>query len=192
MEDMVRLVHSVAPALAAVGALAVALVAPALLSAAVPARLTDVPAGTSITLTATGIGAVHGGADPANAIVFLVPEPMRRQATGDESVAVLKSGDGEQRVSVSVTDGITDFATAAPRMLLPLRAAGVAARFDGGVVDAGEFHGLTCELPDTAGGVCAVAASGDVGVTILVTGPTREAGLHLIAEVLNSTKAVEA
>lgn len=189
---MARLVHSVGPAVAVVGVLAVALVLPPLLSDAVPARTTDVVEGTGITLTASGIGAVHGGNDPANAVFFRVPEPMRRQATGDASVAVLKSEDGEQRLSVSVTDGITDFATAAPRMLLPLRAAGVAARFDGGVVDEGEFHGLTCELPDNAGGVCAVAVSGDVGVTILATGPTREAGRRLIAAVLGSGKAVEA
>ncbi|MEU1209540.1 hypothetical protein [Nocardia sp. NPDC005825] len=189
---MARLVHSVGPAVAAVGALAVALVVPPLLSDAVPTRVTDLDEGTGITLTASGIGAVHGGEDPANAVFFRVPEPMRRQATGDESVVILKSVDGERRLSVSVTDGITDFPTAAPRMLLPLRAAGVAARFDGGVVDEGEFHGLTCELPDKPGGVCAVVASGDVGVTLLATGPTREAGLQLITEVLSSGKAVEA
>ncbi|GEM25237.1 hypothetical protein [Nocardia seriolae] len=187
---MVRLVHSVGPAVGAVGALTVALVAPPLLSAAVPTRETEVATGTGITLTATGVGAVHGGTDPSNAVVFRVPEQMRRVATGDESIAVLKSDIGEQRLSVSVTDGITDFATAAPRLLLPLRAAGVAVRFDGGVVDAGEFHWLTCVLPDTAGGVCAVAVSGDVAVTVTVTGPTREAGYRMISDVLNSSKAV--
>ncbi|WP_196054864.1 hypothetical protein [Nocardia aurantiaca] len=192
VESMVRLVHSVVPAIGAVGALAVALVVPPLLSAAVPVRETAVAAGASITLTATGIGSVHGGTDPANAIVFRTPEQMRRLATGDESIAVLKSDIGDQRLSVSVVDGITDFATAAPRMLLPLRAAGVTVRFDGGVVDAGDFHGLTCVLPDTAGGVCAVAGSADVGVTVLVTGPTREAGFRVIAAVLSSSKAIEA
>ncbi|MVU83927.1 hypothetical protein GPX89_42700 [Nocardia sp. ET3-3] len=188
---MVRLVHSVGPAIGVVGALAVALVVPPLLSAAVPTRETEVAAGTSITLTATGVGSVHG-TDPANAVVFRVPEQMRQIATGDESIAVLKSDIGEQRLSVSVVDGITDFDTAAPRMLLPLRAAGVTVRFDGGSVEAGDFRGLTCVLPDTAGGVCAVAYSGDVAVTVTVTGPTREAGYQMIADVLNSSKAVEA
>ncbi|WP_369637003.1 hypothetical protein [Nocardia sp. JMUB6875] len=189
---MVRLVYSVGPAIGAVGALAVALVVPPVLSALVPTRETEMSAGESITLTASGIGAVHGGTDPANAVVFRVPEQMRRIATGDDSIAVLKSDIGEQRLSVSVVDGITDFPTAAPRLLLPLRAAGVTVRFDGGVVDAGDFHGLTCVLPDTAGGVCAVANSGDVAVTVTVTGPTREAGYKMIADVLTSSKAVEA
>ncbi|MEC3957391.1 hypothetical protein VMT65_30470 [Nocardia sp. CDC153] len=189
---MVRLGYSVGPAIAAVGALSVALIVPPLLSAAVPTRETEVAAGTSITLTATGIGAVHGGPDPANAVTFQAPERMRQLATGDESIAVLKSENGEQRLSVSVVDGITDFATAAPRMLLPLQAAGVTVRFDGQEVYAGDWHGLTCVLPDTVGGVCAVANSGDVAVTITVTGPTREAGLRMIADVLNSSKAVQA
>ncbi|MET8428664.1 hypothetical protein [Nocardia sp. NPDC004860] len=189
---MVRLVHSVVPAIGAVGALAVALVVPPLLSSAVPVRETEVAAGTSIKIIATGIGAVHGAANPANAMVFRAPEQMRRRATGDESIAVLTSDSGDQRVSVSVVDGITDFATAAPRMLLPLRAAGVTVRFDGGAVDVGDFHGLTCVLPDTTGGVCAVASSGDVGVTVTATGTTREAGLRMVADVLNSSKAVEA
>ncbi|WP_460724003.1 hypothetical protein [Nocardia heshunensis] len=187
---MVRLVYSVGPAIGAVGALAVALVVPPLLSSAVPTRETDVAAGTSITLNATGIGAVHGGTDPANSVVFRVPEQMRRIATGDESIAVLKVGD--ERMSVSVSDGITDFGTAAPRLLLPLRAAGVTVRFDGGAVDAGDFQGLTCVLPDSTGGVCAVASSGDVAVTVTVTGSTREAGIQLITDVLTSAKAVEA
>ncbi|MGV9835893.1 hypothetical protein ACWDUL_17115 [Nocardia niigatensis] len=187
---MARLVHSVVPAIGAVGALAVALVVPPLLSSAVPVRETEVTAGTSIKITATGISAVHGGANPANALVFQAPEQMRRRATGDESVAVLVAGD--QRLAVSVVDGITDFATAAPRMLLPLRAGGVTVRFDGGMVDVGDFHGLTCVLPDTTGGVCAVASSGDVGVTVMATGSTREAGRQLITDVLNSGKAVEA
>ncbi|MFE3194261.1 hypothetical protein ACFXHA_35010 [Nocardia sp. NPDC059240] len=189
---MVRLVYSVGPAIGAVGALAVALVVPPLLSSAVPTRETDVAAGTVITLNATGIGAVHGGTDPANSVVFRVPEQMRRIATGDESIAVLKSGNGDERVSVSVSDGITDFATAAPRLLLPLRAAGVTVRFDGGAVAAGDFQGLSCVLPDSTGGVCAVAGSGDVAVTVTVTGSTREAGIQLITDLLTSAKAVEA
>ncbi|AYF77671.1 hypothetical protein D7D52_31980 [Nocardia yunnanensis] len=189
---MVRLVYSVGPAIAAVGALAVALVVPPLLSAAVPTRESEVTAGTGITLTATGIGAVHGGTDPANAVAFRVPERMRRIATGDDSIAVLKTEDGGQRLSVSVVDGVTDFATAAPRLLLPLRAAGVTVRFDGGAVDAGDFHGLSCVLPDTDGGVCAVAGSGDVAVTVTVTGGAPDTGRRLIAQVLESSKAVEA
>ncbi|WP_405497395.1 hypothetical protein [Nocardia sp. NBC_00511] len=188
---MVRLMHSIVPAVGAVGALAIAFAVPPILNAVVPQRETDIAAGTLIALTATGIGAVHGGTDPANGVTFQVPEPMRRVATGDESIVVLRSTDGAQRLSVSVSDGITDFATAAPRLLLPLRAAGVTVRYDGGQVAAGEFQGLSCVLPDSAGGVCAVAQSGDVAVMITATGTTAQDGNSLIAAVLSSAKAVE-
>ncbi|MRH91840.1 hypothetical protein GFY24_31135 [Nocardia sp. SYP-A9097] len=188
---MARLVHSVAPALAAIAALAVIAVVPPLLDAAVPTRETRVSAGTEVKLTATGIGALHGAEDPSNGVTFAVPEAMRRIATGDISAAVFRSDIGEQRLGIAVVDGITDFDTAAPRLLLPLRAAGQEVSFDGDTVDAGSFHGLTCVLPRTAGGVCAVANSGDIAVTITVTGPTREAGRALVLAVLASAKAVQ-
>ncbi|MEV6066574.1 hypothetical protein AB0L82_08510 [Nocardia sp. NPDC052001] len=188
---MARLIHSVGPALAAVAALAVIAVVPPLLDAAVPDRETAVAAGTEITLTASGIGAVHGADDPSNGVRFAVPEAMRRIATGSESSAILDSDIGEQRLGVSVVDGITDFDTAAPRLLLPLRASGHQVHFDGDAIEAGSFHGRMCVLPDTAGGVCAVANSGDIAVTITVTGPTREAGRAMILAVLASSKAVE-
>ncbi|GAB4587139.1 hypothetical protein [Nocardia sp. IFM 10818] len=187
---MVRLLHSVGPAVAAVGALATVFAVPPLLDAAVPTRETAVAPGTVITLTASGVGSLSGGEDPANAVAFVVPEPMDRIATGSETVAVLRSEVDDQRLSVSVVDGITDFAVAAPRLLLPLRAAGEQVDFDGGVFRAGEFEGLTCVLPNTAGGVCAVATSGDVAVTVTVAGTTREAGRALIAMVLESSRAV--
>ncbi|WP_067704994.1 hypothetical protein [Nocardia jejuensis] len=189
---MVRLVHSVVPALAAVGALAAVFAVPAVLDAVIPTRETALAAGTEITLTASGVGAVHGGADPADAVTFALPEPMHRVATGSDSAAVFRSDIADQRLAVSVVDGITDFDTAAPRLLLPLKAAGRTVNFDGGVLDVGSFHGLTCVLPDTAGGVCAVATSGDIAVTLTVAGPTREAGLALIRSVLETGKAVQA
>lgn len=189
---MARLVHSVAPALAALAALAVVVVVPPLIDAAVPTRETQVAAGTEVTLTASGIGALHGGVDPANGVTFAVPEAMRRIATGDTSAAVFRSDIGEQRLGISVVDGITDFDTAAPRLLLPLRAAGQEVHFDGNTAEAGSFRGLFCVLPGTAGGVCAVATSGDVAVTITVSGPTREAGRAMILSVLGSTRAVRA
>ncbi|WP_330181714.1 hypothetical protein OHB26_35970 [Nocardia sp. NBC_01503] len=187
---MARLVHSVRPAVAAVAALAVIIVVPPLVDAAIPTRETPISAGTEVTLTATGIGAVHGTADPSNGVSFQAPEAMRRIATGDISTGIFESDIGEQRLGVSVVDGITDFDTAAPRLLLPLRAAGREVHFDGNVIDAGAFHGVLCVLPDTAGGVCAVANSGDIAVTITVTGPTREAGRALIQAVLASSRAV--
>ncbi|WP_067542548.1 hypothetical protein [Nocardia crassostreae] len=187
---MVRLLYSVGPAVAAVGALATVFVVPPLLDAAVPTRETEVTPGTVITLAASGVGSLSGGDDPANAVAFLVPEPMDRIATGDESIAVLRSRQDDQRLAVTVADGITDFEVAAPRLLLPLKAAGEQVYFDGGAFRAGEFEGLTCVLPNTAGGVCAVAKSGDVAVTVTVAGTTREAGRALIAMVLESSKAV--
>ncbi|MEV6773959.1 hypothetical protein AB0N05_35525 [Nocardia sp. NPDC051030] len=184
--------HSVVPALATVGALGVMLVVPPVLDAMVPTRETDLAAGTAITLTASGIGALHGGADPANAVVFVLPEPMRRIATGDEATGVFRSDIGDERLGVSVVDGITDFEVAAPRLLLPLRAAGREVEFDGGVVEVGEFRGFTCVLPDSAGAVCAVVTSGDIALTMTVSGSTREAGRALIQEVLETAKAVDA
>ncbi|WP_405136063.1 hypothetical protein [Nocardia sp. NBC_01388] len=189
---MVRLVHSVLPALATVGALAAIAVVPAVLNAVVPTRETDVAAGTHITLTATGFGSLDANADPNNAVTFAVPQAMRRIATGDESRALFRSEDGETRLGLSAVYGITDFDTAGPRMLLPIRASDPKAHFDGGTVDAGSFHGLLCVLPKVTGGVCAVADSGGVGVTITVSGSTPEAGRALIQAVLESSRAVQA
>lgn len=188
---MARLMYSVGPAIAAAGALAAVLVVPAVLDFAVPTLRTPVSAGTEVTLTATGVSSLNGGVDPANAITFVIPEAMDRVANGDESSAVFRSDSGEQRLGISVVDGITDFDIAAPRLLLPLRASGQAVHFDGGEIEVGSFHGRTCVLPGTAGAVCAVANSGDIAVTITVSGPTREAGRAMIASVLAGTKAVE-
>ncbi|MGV9414936.1 hypothetical protein ACWDOP_33985 [Nocardia sp. NPDC003693] len=191
MTRLLDSLHSVGPAIATVGALAAILIVPVIVDHAVPTRETPVSKGDTITLSASGVGAINGGVDPANAITFAVPEAMARVATGSESTAVLRSEIGEQRMIISVVDGITDFDTAAPRLLLPIKASGQAADFDGGRIDDGSFRGLTCVLPGTAGAVCAVANSGDIGVTITVSGPTREAGRALIDMVLASTKAVE-
>ncbi|MFE6861728.1 hypothetical protein [Nocardia sp. NPDC057668] len=183
--------HSRGPAIATVGALAAILIVPVIVDHMVPTRETPVSKGDTITLGAGGVGAISGGVDPANAITFAVPEAMARIATGSDSTAVFRSEIGEQRLAISVVDGITDFDTAAPRMLLPLRAAGEEVDFDGGLIEDGSFRGRTCVLPGTAGAVCAVVNSGDIGVTITVSGPTREAGRAMIDMVLASTKAVE-
>ncbi|MFI1919774.1 hypothetical protein [Nocardia sp. NPDC020380] len=192
LESTMRLVYSVMPALAAAGALAAVLVVPPLLDAAVPTRETAVAAGTHVTLTATGVGAIHAGTNPDNGVRFAVPAAMQQVATGDQSTTVLRSTSDNQRLAIQVVDGITDFDTAAPRLLLPLRAGGEQVDFDGGVVNAGNFQGLTCVLPDLTGGVCAVAYSGDVAVTVTVAGTTPEAGRNLINAVLQSAQAVQA
>lgn len=134
---------------------------PAVLAARVGIRVTEVPPGESIELSAPG-------EDP-DTISFAEVGGWLRRATGDRTTAVLDGPDGAVLL-VTVVNGVTDFPAAEDWRLKVLGLQAFEATFDGGEITTGSgFRGHTCRAT-VEPGVCAIVGRDKLAVTLALRG----------------------
>lgn len=115
---------------------------------------------TPVADTTYRVGTSYAGVD------FRAPSGWEREPTGRNDVVRFVHRSGSS-MSVRLTTGVTDFATAAPRRLREFEAGGVDAHFTGELRGA-RFTGRSCTA--TGGGrtgECAVVGRDDLLVTLL-------------------------